>query len=501
MQLIITLVLLFVCMPQDGPAEEIQFFGDVLLSRGVDELIAHQGKDSVWRGVQSLLNRDAINIANLEGAVGEASSCVANHNPCFPIKTNNLDLLTPFDIVSLANNHSLDLGLKGLKHTAREASAHGVSALGEKEFIKILRTRDGDVGIVALTDVVNEKSDRRYHNLPDSSVVLDAISRLKRKTSYVAVYVHWGRELDSLPTERMRSLAKQFVLAGADIVVGHHPHVIGTAECVDNRPVIYSLGNFLFDQKYESTKQGAVLRCSIVKDKLFCQLIEIKTPMNSFIPQMSEDNSNTRDANQVLSSCAPRISRAWSDKFTHSPVKDKVLVDKSDHEEKLSRIALYDMANSKLKFKSSPMPIQSLQPVDVNGDGIKEVMLIQDVYSTLDEEIAKRVYIYSMDTRLKAMWRGSALSRPLLDALFISASKNQTPVLVALHSSDTYLVRDKTKPGRIVMSYKWNGFGFTGIKETRLDIAADRLSFSRGYINLFSSDGSIVQRLSAADYY
>jgi hypothetical protein len=120
-------------------------------------------------------------------------------------------------------------------------------------------------------------------------------------------------------------------------------------------------------------------------------------------------------------------------------------------------------------------------------------MLIQNVYSPLDEEIAKRVYIYSMDKKFHALWRGSALSRPLLDALFVK-NKNKQPVLVGLHTTDSFLIRKPEKPGRIVMSYRWNGFGFSGIKELMYNVNSEYISYSKQNINLYDNHKFLIQK-------
>jgi hypothetical protein len=125
-------------------------------------------------------------------------------------------------------------------------------------------------------------------------------------------------------------------------------------------------------------------------------------------------------------------------------------------------------------------------------------MLIQNIFSTLDNEVAKRVYIYRLDDGLKALWRGSGLSRPLLDAAFASkpeTTKNR-PVLIALHSTDSFLVRNKNKSGSILMSYYWNGFGFTGLKEKFFTIKANRLSLSKDKIRLVNHENIIVGEIS-----
>jgi hypothetical protein len=130
----------------------------------------------------------------------------------------------------------------------------------------------------------------------------------------------------------------------------------------------------------------------------------------------------------------------------------------------MSRLELYDLETGRREARTPPMPIRKVQPVDLNNDGIREVMLIQEIYSSLDREVAKRVYLYSFAGSFHALWRGSALSRPLLDAAFIGRRKKK-PVLVALHRDETFLKRKPKSDRRIVMEYRWNGFGFSGSHE------------------------------------
>jgi hypothetical protein len=208
----ILFILIFLLSPEISFAQKIQFFGDVLLSRGIEELVNKEGMDSAWKGVVPLLKEGAINVANLEGAVGDKSLCTKGHIPCFNIDLSMMNILKKFDVVGLANNHSLDLGLSGLRNTIREIEKRGMIPLGEEKFSTIIRTEDGDIGIVALTDVVNSQNDRQHLIMPESPKAINEIKRLKGMTSFVAVYIHWGSELDKLPTDRMRELARTFPL-------------------------------------------------------------------------------------------------------------------------------------------------------------------------------------------------------------------------------------------------------------------------------------------------
>jgi poly-gamma-glutamate synthesis protein (capsule biosynthesis protein) len=418
-------------------------------------------------------------VANLEGAVG--SACEPGKTPCFATKAAILDLLTGFDLVSLQNNHSLDTGSEGLHRTAAELRHRHITSLAGKEFSRVMNTSKGRVAIVSATDVVNGRGEKDDLVAADAPALLAEISRLKKTATLVAVYVHWGRELVAAPTERMKELARKYVAAGADVVAGTHPHVPGGAACVDGKPVVWSLGNFLFDQKYDSTKQGALLDCDVVDRKLSCRMTPHETPHGSYLPAYSASDSY-REANNILAGCTPSVTPTWSGKFSRDR-REKRLVMTPDGAEGMSRLELYDVKTGRREARTPAMPIRKVQTVDLNGDSILEVMLIQDIYSSLDREVAKRVYLYSFDGGFHALWRGSALSRPLLDAEF-AASAGKRPLLVALHTDDTFLKRKRQTPGRVVMSYRWNGFGFTGNKDLKGSESCGSLSCSRGKVRL-----------------
>lgn len=475
---VIPLCLFLLICPNLAFAKGFRFYGDVLLSRGVEKFAAAKGATSIRKALEPFLRRDAVHVVNLEGAVGESDRCLDGHTPCFAINSNLLDLLIGFDIVSLENNHALDLGPTGLRETIRKVKERDVVPLGGKDFSTIVATDDGSLGFVAVTDVINAPGDRRYQTMADAPEVLKEIRRLKERATAVAVYVHWGRELLPVATERMQELARKYVAAGADVVVGTHPHVMGSAACMEGKPVVWSLGNFLFDQKYETTKKGAVLDCIIGDgDKLRCSLVGHETASTSYFPQASLGDPY-RAENGVLAACTPEVERTWTGKFTKDKREKRLVLKKDRTADSLSFLELRDLTTGKREAKTPPMPIKKMQPVDLNGDGIQEIMLLQDIYSSFDRETAKRVYLYSLDGGFHALWRGSALSRPLLDATFVPAKRGK-PLLAALHSADSFLARNPNNEDRLVMIYQWNGFGFMGIKELPAEKRSDRLMYAK----------------------
>ena len=87
----------------------------------------------------------------------------------------------------------------------------------------------------------------------DSTALCEAIKKAKENCDYVAVYVHWGIERENMPQDYQRQLGKAYIDAGADIVIGSHPHVLQGIEYYNGKPIVYSLGNYIFNQSIEKT--------------------------------------------------------------------------------------------------------------------------------------------------------------------------------------------------------------------------------------------------------
>jgi len=475
-------------------AQDICFYGDVLLSRNIESFAARNGLSSIRAAFAPFLAKDALHVTNLEGTVGSRSECRRNDPLCFPVRSGLLDLLTGFDVVGLENNHALDLGQPALRRTAAELAKKNIHPLGHQTPSVVLETAHGNIGLLGVTDTVNAQGDERRLLMADSPQVLAEIKRLKARCTLVAVYVHWGRELDNLPTAGMKQLAAQFIQAGADLIVGTHPHVFGQVGCIQGRPVVYSLGNFLFDQKYAETKSGAILRCKIEADlKTGFTLRGIEVPENSYLPQPAKKNLFQKE-NKFLTSCTFGVRPTWTGIFTPDRKLKGLRLIKDAANPSLAHLELFDLQDGKRKLRTPAMPIWKLQPVDIDQDGLSEILLIQYIYSALDNAVAKRVYIYSFNKTFHALWRGSGLSRPLLDAAFVNNPQGM-PILIALHTADSFLVQNPQTPQRVLMSYHWNGFGFSGHKERALQTPAVRLSCIKDQIYLIANNDLISEEI------
>ncbi|MBI4257149.1 AmmeMemoRadiSam system protein B [Candidatus Uhrbacteria bacterium] len=230
----------------DEPFLSIQFVGDVMLDRGVRSKIESQGVEYPWMEVQRFFQGTHLRVANLEGTLGDEPSIATEEPPFrFTFASEFVAAMKPFvDLVSLANNHSRDRGLDGELLTQAWLDEIGINWFGGYADSESMY-RFENVSLVG------------YHEFGTAiEDVVTAIEREAHDGQFVIVFPHWGIEYVSEPQDGQRELATRMIEAGADLIIGSHPHVIQGIETVDGVPVVYSLGNFIFDQVEPGTDVG-----------------------------------------------------------------------------------------------------------------------------------------------------------------------------------------------------------------------------------------------------
>jgi poly-gamma-glutamate capsule biosynthesis protein CapA/YwtB (metallophosphatase superfamily) len=180
-----------------------------------------------------------------------------------------------FDVMSVANNHANDLGRDGLVETPEVLRAAGITPVGEAVHegsphrVVTLEHRGWRIAFLSATTWLNHAP-----TPGDPKVPVIGVSRLKRTLvplveqaradhDLVIVLLHWGRERRERPEPAQVHAAHAFVDAGADLVIGHHPHVLQGVERYGNGLIAYSLGNFLFPAREDGFRDSAVLRVRV----------------------------------------------------------------------------------------------------------------------------------------------------------------------------------------------------------------------------------------------
>ncbi len=176
-----------------------------------------------------------------------------------------------FDGVSIINNHSYDQGVWGFWETWREAYFAGLWAITSTPLV--IDVKGLRLGLVAYTQLVNSGPGDGPVELLGPEAVQE-VRELAKESDLTVVIVHWGQEYCHEPTEFQRAWAQKLVEAGADLVVGHHPHVLGPLCKVKGAWVAYSLGNLISNQsrkytlrsppEYGDARDGALLVVKVV---------------------------------------------------------------------------------------------------------------------------------------------------------------------------------------------------------------------------------------------
>jgi len=169
------------------------------------------------------------------------------------------------DIVTVANNHGLDFGTEAFLENLDTLDAAGISRVGggrntEEARAAVIKEVNGyRIGFLGASRVIPVASWTAGKNHPgmlttyDPAILLASITELRKDCDYVFVYVHWGIEKDTMPQQYQRDLARAYIDAGADAVIGAHPHVMQGFEFYKGKPIAYSLGNFLFSNSANKT--------------------------------------------------------------------------------------------------------------------------------------------------------------------------------------------------------------------------------------------------------
>ena len=245
------------------------FAGDVLLSNHVLQAYQKAGGISgvLDEGYRLQIGQADFFMVNEEFPFSSRGVAAADKQYTFRLAPEWVSILQEMGVdgVTLANNHALDFGQEALLDTCEVLdqagilhTGAGVNLAAAKEPV-IMEKNGIRVGIIGTTRVIPVAGWAAGNSHPgmlstyDPTVVLAEIEELKENCDFVVVMVHWGIERDEKPQEYQRTLGKQYIDAGADLVVGSHPHVLQGIEFYDGKPIVYSLGNFVFGSSIPRT--------------------------------------------------------------------------------------------------------------------------------------------------------------------------------------------------------------------------------------------------------
>ncbi len=281
------------------------FVGDIMLDRNVENSVYKNGDGDfsfIFENIDFLRKSD-ITFGNLEGPVSDKGKDLGN---LYSFRMNPRVILSlkaiGFDVLSVANNHVADWGKDAFLDTLRRLKLSGIISVGggvsedDARSIKIIEKDGVKVGFIAFSDVgpkwFEARVDKSGILLAEINILKELVVAGKDKTDYLVVSFHFGNEYELSPSQRQEELAKAAIDAGADIVVGHHPHVVQKIELYHGGLIAYSLGNFIFDQSFsEETMEGAILNVAF-KGGEIVSVYKKKVKLNEFFQVYLSDYDN-----------------------------------------------------------------------------------------------------------------------------------------------------------------------------------------------------------------
>jgi poly-gamma-glutamate synthesis protein (capsule biosynthesis protein) len=300
-------------------------------------------------------NHDAV-IANMEFPIVAPYKSKAFNFNCEPdiipaLKDSGIN------IVTVANNHTYDKRRKGLIETVKTLKKYNMPFIGAGENEEVARKgiiiSKGNlkVGIIGYTGVFNIRLNKnnpafpRVNDFYYQNKVLEDIKRMKSKVDFLVMSVHWGSEYTYSPSAKDRLLAYKYIDAGVDMIIGHGPHVLQYAEKYKAKNgrhaiIVYSLGNYISNQKFYYTKNhpvrfgrerdGIIFSANIVKKKTFglTPSYTVFAESLTFIPTWTINNRIRKAGKYIIDIRTVPINEAVNQINTKHPLSKESLLRK-----------------------------------------------------------------------------------------------------------------------------------------------------------------------------
>lgn len=284
------------------PAEEIVInaVGDVMLAGRWASSIKKQGYDTPFSATAAEFAKGDINLANLEAPIARSGTEFTAKQFRFRADPGLAPALRKagFQLVTLANNHSMDFGGQALAETMKHLEAAGIAWIGagenlaESRKMALYTIKGKKIAFLgySLTQPIDFFAGQQRPGTAPGYVKLveaDVISA-RRQADYVIVSFHWGKEGSGTVQAYQRNTAHKAIEAGADVILGHHPHVLQGVERYKNGIIFYSLGNFAFASKSRTSDVAAMVRLRLNGEAREAEILPLDVLNNRvhFQPQL-----------------------------------------------------------------------------------------------------------------------------------------------------------------------------------------------------------------------
>lgn len=497
--------------------------GDILLDRGVRTMIKKNNVYYPFSNIAHYIQEKDLAFCNIEcPVVHKSEGFPINKQYSFRADTEYIRglIYAGFNIASVANNHTMDYGKSGFIKTIENLEKDSIWTVGggmnqRESFQPLLIEKNGETfAIFAMLEFLLEgtvyNENKPYPALGNIDRLCQEISKIQGDIDNIIVSFHWGKEGSFLPTSRQIDYAHKVIDAGADLVLGHHPHVLQSVETYKQKLIVYSLGNFIFDNIGLHQNQSVIFSCTFHNGHIInpafipiqihnCQpsianreqsvhifnhLSKISKPFHTVLQK-------TDSSIKVLYTYEKPIKELHKHNSTFRIYKDRLQAIVSDNQVKTFSIAdsLYQFIDADLFIQDDIVYIYSivkshidsstyiavfpyslrrnqfLRPsidshkrlnpwkikvLDVDNDGSDEIIVGVNTSTRYYSSAENRISVYNVDKDyFFPKWLGSKIGKTFID---FSVCRETNRLLLLETSEVSETIKE--------VAYTWNGFGF-----------------------------------------
>lgn len=494
-------------LPQASEEVSLVAVGDISYSRGVERIVKRANNINYpFLKIQDYLKSADLIFGNLEAPITQGPE-IPDFEMIFRSNPGTEQALkrAGFSILSLANNHTPNFGEKGLKDTFNFLENAGIKYVGagqneqeayqpvyiEKRGIKFafLAYNDADV-VPAYYQASTNHTGTAFMRVDKMT---EAVKEAKRKADFVIVSIHAGIEYSEKPNNSQVSFAHAAIDAGADLVIGHHSHVVQTLEKHKGRYIFYSLGNFVFDQpQSEETKEGLTIKIYFAKNGINKISLLPVVMENLAQPRMANKNEADKILQRLNFSLASQDVYSWNNNNNNfeKAIRGAIYNDSSKNGGIISKQELADldndsvpenynlengrltiMENEKMIWQSpSDWWIDDFILADSNNDGIEDINLslwksgnfgTSKPFWVKKNDMSVKNHFFVLDFlngAIKQVWGSSNLGEPNCEFKITDVDNDGKNDLVVIEGD--YSQKPNCE-GNYVAVWKWNDWGFS----------------------------------------
>lgn len=450
----------FLSCNQNNEPLKVSFTGDVMLDRGINDQLRLYGDSLLIHSFSSFKESDAV-IINLEGTLTDSDSA-QNDTYNFQADKHKAEIIRNAGVThfSVANNHSCDYGKKGFENTIDAVIKSGAEVLGSEYEPKLITKKTYTCAVLSVSLTSHNE------HLPISSVseLKQSVSSFidKNKTIPFVLYIHWGLELQSESQQWQKELARELIEMGVDAIIGHHPHVVQQIEFIHNKPVLYSIGNFIADAYLPDSDFCYTVEMNITDsiESIFIQPQKLKRYFSASLTkkeQLEALKKHLRFSNVglVYKNNKWEIKAPEKMDFTENSglwmfaEKNTVSAIKKLHNN--SYLLQFQKSGESANVLNLHGALSEFQIGDINNDNKTDVLIGISKKVRFDSAFNKRINIYTFDNKaLEPLWLGTKFINDVVS--FDIINEKHKNYLTTVEQVDSVTITNRI--------YEWDDFGF-----------------------------------------